>query len=380
MADAVKQIRVNVRSIANMKAVRKEVRNGRDVIIVPSATLPDDVVMNEILYPAEEIEKSYLGLNRTPAPLGHPMINGKFISAYDPEGINIGWIGAWNENLRRENGRVFLDKVIDVQRANETEGGRRVLEAINAGGPVHTSTGLLTNLEAANGDVEYKYIARNLEFDHDAVLLDEEGAATPDQGVGMLVNRQGEIKEIEVVNSSIEEDADRNLDWAVDMAARALEQKARVPLLEKLKTALMEAVGLSERDTSNMEKDTMTVSKEQFDELSAKVATLSDSMAGIGDQITEAVTNAIKPVTDAHAEVVANQKAKDDAELADLQKKIVKANLMDEESVNELTLNAARKLAEKAVPGKAAALNGAFGGGSADEFADYDLNKIAEAE
>ena len=51
------QVRVNVRSLANVKAVRKEKRNGRDVVIVPSATLPDDVVMNGIRYPAEEIEK-----------------------------------------------------------------------------------------------------------------------------------------------------------------------------------------------------------------------------------------------------------------------------------------------------------------------------------
>jgi hypothetical protein len=181
------QVRVNVRTLANVKAVRKEKRNGREVVIVPSATLPDNVVMNGIMYPADEIEKGYISLNRTPAPLSHPMINGKFVSASDPEGINIGWIGAWNENVRRENGRVHLDKVIDVERANQSEGGKAVLAAIERGEPVHTSTGLLCNLEAANGDVPYKHIARNLVFDHDAILLDEEGAATPEQGVGMLV-------------------------------------------------------------------------------------------------------------------------------------------------------------------------------------------------
>src|SRR5690606_39194565 len=65
-------VRVNVRSVANTAAIRREKRNGRDVIIVPSATLPDNVVMNGILYPAEEIAKSFKGLERTPAPLGHP--------------------------------------------------------------------------------------------------------------------------------------------------------------------------------------------------------------------------------------------------------------------------------------------------------------------
>ncbi|KAK0340490.1 hypothetical protein LTR94_030297, partial [Friedmanniomyces endolithicus] len=156
------QVRVNIRTLANSAAIRREKRNGRDVIIVPSATLPDDVVMNDILYPAAEIAKSFKSLERTPAPLGHPSINGKFLSARDPEGLNQGWIGAWNENVRQEKGRVLLDKVIDVERANQCEGGKRVLNAIEKGDPVHTSTGLLAMLDAANGDVPYKFTARDI--------------------------------------------------------------------------------------------------------------------------------------------------------------------------------------------------------------------------
>lgn len=354
-----KTVRVNIRSVANTRAVRKEKRNGRDVVIVPSATLPDDIVMNGIKYPAAEIEKSFKGLERTPAPLGHPKINGKFVSARDPEGINIGHIGAWNENLRREMGRVFLDKVIDVEVANRSEGGQAVLAAIEKGEPVHTSTGLLCLLDAANGDVDYKHTAREIEFDHDAILLDEEGAATPEMGVGMLVNAKGENEEIEVINSALAE-ADRDLDWALDSAVRALEKRQRAPLIERIKTALIEAFG-SEREPSANEKEAdMTVSKEQFDALSAKVDTLSEGFGKIGETIGAAVANAVKPLVDAQTEMAAKQKAKDDAELADLQAKIVKANIMTEDEAKELTLNAARALAKKAEPGKAAALNGAF--------------------
>lgn len=349
--EAGSQVCVNIRSIANASAIRREKRNGRDVIIVPSATLPDDVVMNGIQYPAAEIEKSYAGLDRTPAPLGHPEINGKFVSARDPEGINIGWIGAWNENLRRKDGRVFLDKVIDVERANQSEGGKAVLAAIEKGGPIHTSTGLLCNLEAANGDVEHKFIARNIEFDHDAILLDEDGAATPQDGVGMMVNRAG--KEIQVVNSVIEDDADRELGWAVDQAIRALDKKRKAPLHERVMQALTEAILGSERDPSEQQnKDAdMTVSKEQFDALSGEVKTLSDS---IGTTVAEAVANALKPLTDQLTANAADQKAKDEAEHAELVDKVVKANLLDEETANELTLNALRKLAPKADPLKAA--------------------------
>lgn len=351
------QVRVNIRTLANSAAIRREKRNGRDVIIVPSATLPDDVVMNDILYPAAEIAKSFKSLERTPAPLGHPSVNGKFLSARDPEGLNQGWIGAWNENVRQEKGRVLLDKVIDVERANQCEGGKRVLNAIEKGDPVHTSTGLLAMLDAANGEVPYKFTARDIEFDHDAILLDEEGAATPDQGVGMMVNSAGD--EIQVVNSVIEDDADRELGWAVDQAVRALEKKARAPLYERITRALTEAILGSEREqpSTNSTKDD-DMDKVQFDALSQKVDALSESTKpeAIAAAIGNAVAEALKPVTDQLTALQNETKAKDEAELATLREKIVKANLMDEDSAKELTLNAARALAKQAEPKNAAPL------------------------
>ena len=133
-----KRVRVNITSKVNADSIKKLRRHGRDVMIVPSATLPDGIVMNGIRYDADEIEKSFRSLERTPAPLGHPEIEGMFVSASDPEGLARGWIGAWNENVRRENGRSCMDKVIDLSTANQTTGGKAVLEAIEKREPVHT--------------------------------------------------------------------------------------------------------------------------------------------------------------------------------------------------------------------------------------------------
>lgn len=350
------QVRVNIRTLANSAAIRREKRNGRDVIIVPSATLPDDVVMNDILYPAAEITKSFKTLERTPAPLGHPAINGKFLSARDPEGINGHYIGAWNENVRQEKGRVLLDKVIDIEFANQSAGGKRVLAAIEASDPIHTSTGLLAIMDAANGDVPYKFTARDIEFDHDAILLDEDGAATPDQGVGMMVNSAG--KEIDVINSTLTEDAERGVDWALDHLAQALDRRERASWLERVKTALIEALQGSERvqPSTNKQKDEDEMDKVQFDALSQKVDALSDSVKpdALATAIGNAVATALKPVTDQLTALQNDTKAKDEAELANLREKIVKANLLDEATAGELTLNAARALAPKADPGKAA--------------------------
>lgn len=362
------QVRVNIRSVANTAAVKEVVRNGRTLKVVPSATLPDDVVMNGILYPAAEIEASFASLDRTPAPLGHPQVNGKFVSALDPEGINLGYVGAWNENVRREGGKVLLDKVIDVEVANRSEGGRAVLAAIEAGGPIHTSTGLLASIENTKGD-GYDRIARGIIFDHDAILLNEDGAATPEQGVGMLVNGQ----QIEVINSAIEW-ADRDLTWAVESTLGALERRERAGMVDAFKAFLIEAFSGLRKPQTQQEEPAMA-DQNALADLTAKVNSLEEKFAGIptAETITNAIAAALKPVTDAQAAVLANQKAKDDAEKAELVNKVVKANVLTEAVANGLTLDALRELALKATPGKAAALNAAPGG-TADPWADYDLN------
>jgi hypothetical protein len=348
--------RINVTRVLNTKAAKKAKRNGRDVIVVPSATMPDDIVMNRVKYPAAEIKKSFSGLEKSPAPLNHPTVNGKYVSATSPEGINVGWIGAWNENVRYENGKVYLDKVIDVEVANRSSDGKRVIEAIEKGKPIHTSTGLLAHLEKVTDQDDYDVVAHDIEFDHDAILLDFKGAATPDQGVGIFVNSSGEMEEVEVINS-VWEDAERELDWALDSIVRALEKKARFPIIERIKAAITEAVGLGAETTANEEEAEM--SSEELNKLSAKVDALSESMKGIGEAITNGVADAfktaLKPLVDAQEAVLANEKQKEENEKAGLIDKVVKANLLDEEAAKAAPVATLKALANNIKePGTAA--------------------------
>ena len=365
-----KQVRVNVRSIINKAGVRKDVRNGREVIIAPSATLPDDIVMNGIMYPAAEIAKSFASLDRTPAPLGHPMLNGQFVSASDPEGLNVGYIGAWNENVRRVNGRVLLDKVIDVEVANRTEGGKAVIAALNAGEPVHTSTGLLCKLEAIANRDGYASIARDMLFDHDAILLNTEGAATPAQGVGMLVNGQS----VTVINSALD-CAEQELDWAGMRLLDALEKRETATLWEKIKAVILgDLVNPAKKETPPMAIDP------NVEALNAKVDTLAAGLKTLSDGLSGMISNAIKPLTDNLAAIQANAQAAADAEKADLVAKVTKANLLTEPVAKELTVNALKELAGKiAAPGTAAALNAAFvpaANPGLGDFATYDPNAV----
>lgn len=380
MPQNLRQARINIRSVANTKAAKKIRRNGRDLMVVPSATLPDDVVMNGIKYPAGEIEKSFHTLERTPAPLGHPMVNGMFVSARDPEGINIGWIGAWNENVRRENGRVFLDKVIDVEVANRSEDGKRLLDAINAGKPIHTSTGLLADL-METGEDEPKYAVCNMFFDHDAILLDEEGAATPDQGVGMFVNG----KQIDVINSSLTDMWEDQLDWALDSAARALEQRQRAPMLERLKAVLMEMMPSGRETSREQENADMAVDEKKVADLEARLeeqgktlANLNTTVANIGTTVAEAVAAALAPLSTSVEALTNAEKGRENDAKAVLVNKVVEAGILTKEAAESLTPVALTELANKVKPGKAAQLNAAVPNNQSveDEFKDYDLNAI----
>lgn len=357
-----KQVRVNVTTKVNSSSIRRERHNGRDVIVVPSATMPDEVVMNGIKYPADEIAKSYASLERTPAPLGHPTINGAFVSAMDPEGINRSYIGAYNANVTRDRGRVFLDKIIDVEFASQTNGGKAVLAAIEQGEPIHTSTGLLCMLEAVANAEDHEYVARDIVFDHDAILLGEDGAATPAQGVGMLVNGA----RVDVINSTLSQ-VESEIDWAGMRLVDAITQRDKATAWERIKSAIMEAISTSAREPETSTKDDdMTVTTEQFDQLSAKVNALAETLSSdkVSELVTNAVAAAIKPVTDDIAAVKAANAAKEETEKADLVAKIVKANTLSEEAAKGLTLEALRELAPKAKPGAAAPLNAAFTGGA----------------
>jgi hypothetical protein len=364
---------VNVLSRANTKAVRYEKRNGRDVVIVPSATLPDDVIMNGIKYPADEIAKSFMTLNRTPAPFGHPMINGVFVSASDPEGINIGYIGAWNENVRQEGGRVLLDKIIDIEVANQTQNGKDVLEAVKNGAPVDTSTGLFCMLDAANAGEGFEHSARDIYFDHDAILLNEAGAATPAQGVGMMVNHKATDREtgqeIQVINSAIEM-AEEDLDYAVAHVVSALDRREKSGIVDRMKQVLIEAFRNLQTEQPRTNESENEMDDKKFDDLTAQVN-------GMIESIPTLIANALKPLIDAQTEMKTNLDAANAAELAGYVATIVKANVMTEAVAGELTLNAAKALAATAVPGTAFNVNGAPIG-NVDEYADFDLNAIMD--
>ncbi|HIC2036019.1 DUF2213 domain-containing protein [Enterobacter soli] len=199
---------IHVKSLAiNASNISTTTINGQEHYVIRGAVpIVDDIVMNGGLYPAEEINNSYLTMERKLMPLGHPMVNGKYVSANDPQAVNDYYAGAWAQNVSKANDKVVMDVYVNKAVAETKPDGKRLIQRLddmitgNNADPIHVSTGLLLNKEQKTGESKqkkYSWVAHNMQFDHIAILLDEPGAGTPDEGVGMFVNADGQEADVE---------------------------------------------------------------------------------------------------------------------------------------------------------------------------------------
>ncbi len=202
---------IHVKSLAiNASNISTTTINGQEHYVIRGAVpIVDDIVMNGGLYPAEEINNSYQTMEGKLMPLPHPKVDGKYVSANDPRAINAYHVGAWAQNVSKSGDQVVMDVYINKAVADTKPDGKRLigrLDGMIAGtdtDPIHLSTGLLTNKEKKSGESKgkkYSWVAHNMQFDHIAILLDEPGAGTPEEGVGMFVNADGQEGEVETAS------------------------------------------------------------------------------------------------------------------------------------------------------------------------------------
>lgn len=219
-------IQVNTKLTAN--TIRRETYNGREHIVVPSYTLPFNIVMNREYYPEAEIIANYQSLEGTLAPLGHPTVDGKFVSAFSPEGLNTGFCGAWNRNVELRGNRVYVEKWVDVETASHSEQGRELLsrlEALEKGeskDPIWSSVAVYRQRMPATEEMKAQgadSVVKIMSIDHDAILLHEPPAASPEQGVGLMVNTD-QAKPLMAV--AMKENSYRTLERQLTEAAREL--------------------------------------------------------------------------------------------------------------------------------------------------------------
>jgi len=206
---ATQRHRVHIRSVVNAANVSKA---GGTYTVRDVCGAVDEIVMNGMLYPGEQLAAGAASLEGRPAPAGHPKDNqGRYISALNGEALLTSYAGAVCRNARHDAGRTLVDVVVNEAQAKAHPDGAKLVERLDAAitgnntEPIHVSTGVLVQAITANGESrgkKYSRIATNLQYDHLAFLLHEPGAGTPADGVGMFVNADGSEAEIEAVNAS----------------------------------------------------------------------------------------------------------------------------------------------------------------------------------
>lgn len=200
------QQRVHIVSTVNARNVSK---TGGTYTIRDVVGAVDGIVMNGMLYPGEQLAKSAPSLDGKPAPAGHPKnTDGQYISAANGDALLSSYVGSVCRNARHVGGRTMVDIVVNEAQAKALPDGQAIVARLDAAingqdvAPIHVSTGLLCEPIAAEGTSNgkpYTRIATNIQYDHLAILLHEQGAGTPSDGVGMWLNAAGQPTQVEQV-------------------------------------------------------------------------------------------------------------------------------------------------------------------------------------
>lgn len=179
------------------KAERRQ-HAGREYLVAPTVAIVEGV-MNGLLYTKDEMTRYMEVWNGKPLSLAHPKDQaGNHISANSPEqhAISPGFFF----NASFEGGKLKGEWWIDIAKAEQIGGdAARVVKNLEAGEMIEQSTGLFLDVEETGGvfnNKSYVGVARNIRPDHVAILLNEPGACSIEDGCGTpRVNSQQETPE-----------------------------------------------------------------------------------------------------------------------------------------------------------------------------------------
>jgi hypothetical protein len=181
--------------------VRRETLNGRSYLVAPMTLLVPGVLegsQGPLYYPPEEVAHNFDAWNGMPLIKGHPAsTDGKPLSARTPAVLASSMMGyALNVGISSTNelqGEAWFDE--DLTKRVDSN----LHIALLQDRPIELSTGLFTtNIPAAlNASYSgtdrygrpytrpYSYVARNYRPDHVAILTDQKGACSLDDGCGV---------------------------------------------------------------------------------------------------------------------------------------------------------------------------------------------------
>lgn len=177
-------------------------------IVVPVVALKEGV-LNGVFYSKEEIKTFSQSWNGVPVPVAHPKKSGIHVSANSPEfeeTVNIGKFFNVNYSEGKLKGEIW----INIEKATRL-GFEDIINHFDNGEMMEVSTGLFSETEKQPGiynNNAYDFVAKNIRPDHLALLPNETGACSIEDGCGaMRTNKEDsccddcEEKEIKTLRS-----------------------------------------------------------------------------------------------------------------------------------------------------------------------------------
>jgi len=188
--------------IANSQGkVKTETLNGKEYLVAPVSMIVPGVLPGSegnALYTKSRINERVNRWNQMPLVVNHPKnSSGEYISARDPKILNNQGIG-FVFNVK--GGKTLSGEAwFDVEKSNEVD--PRIIEKLEANENIELSTGSFVKASKRSGKYKgkkYTHVVNSFDPDHLAILLDDEGACSLEDGCGVLVNENGETKELTV--------------------------------------------------------------------------------------------------------------------------------------------------------------------------------------
>lgn len=161
---------------------------GKQVMSIPVVAIVEGV-LNDFLVPSDEFGKFVNSWEGIPIPVDHPQVNGMHVSANLPDILSSRNIGRFH-NVKVDGNKLKGEMWVFVDDA-KSKGFDEVVNRLEKGEKIEVSTAYFADTENTRGKfngTDYSGIHRNLRPDHLAILPEDIGACSIEQGCGTFQN------------------------------------------------------------------------------------------------------------------------------------------------------------------------------------------------
>ena len=190
---------------------------GEKHLVVPVVMMVEGVHNGShgpLFHPATELGKFPEVWNGIPVIVSHPQKNGVYVSANSPDIVDEQVIGRVY-NTRMEDGKLKAEVWINENKAIQVH--PEILGYLHEGKPIDVSVGVFTEDELTPGEwngEQYIGIAKNHRPDHLALLPNEKGACSLEDGCGLGINKKGGDEESVIETYRLSYKGTESTEWS----------------------------------------------------------------------------------------------------------------------------------------------------------------------